>query len=535
MPHLRPMQRVDVQFLKRHKLRALIASAPGTGKTPVAIRAVAETHQKSLPCLIVCPASVVRNWAKELKVWAPGIRVVMIEDTTSPVVRARDGMTAYILSWSLLGPRARLLKKIGLRTIIADEAHYAKNPDTRRSSALFDLCQQAPHVLLLTGTPIVNDEDELGVLENILGTRNPPMIRRMIEDVAPDIPEKKRSYAYIELTAEQRKEYDRADEDFASWLMEQRNRLSKDGFADAEIERTLAAEALAKVGYLRRLLGEAKVDAAVDWIARAVRVGEPVVVFLEHQHVLAALKKGLRKQRVRFGVLEGATPVKERQAVVDGFQRGDFPVFIGTRAAKEGITLTRSSNLLFLERFFTSADEEQAEDRIRRIGQDRKTTIWYLHAIDTLDDRIDHIVRAKRRIIRKAIGGEDIRETSESNVTSLLKEWGRSVYTEGRTIMPLGQGTLDPLPSPRDTQGVIFDGKAWTLARARNWCKMHGYRMGRVTILAGKFKIQVHPAKAFRDGSFSVSPVTRTVKLIVGRRKGGKAEWRVRRAIEGRR
>lgn len=535
MPHLRPMQRTDVQFLKKHKLRALIASAPGTGKTPVAIRAVVETNKKSLPCLVVCPASVVRNWAKEMKIWAPGIRVIRVEDASSPVPLAHGGACVYILSWALLGTRAKLLARIGLRTIIADEAHYAKNPDTRRSSALFDLCQKAPHVLLLTGTPIVNDEDELKVLEHILGTRNPPMIRRLIEDVAPDIPEKKRSYAYINLTPKQRREYDRADDDFAAWLTERKRGLSGEGYSDAEIARTLAAEALAKLGYLRRLLGGAKVDAAVDWIARAVRVGEPVVVFLEHQHVLAGLKKGLRRQRIRFSVLEGSTTLKDRQECVEGFQRGDFPVFIGTRAAKEGITLTRAANLLFLERFFTSADEEQAEDRIRRIGQDRRTTVWYLHAVDTLDDRIDHIVRTKRVIIRKAIGGEDVRETSESNVSSLLKEWGRSVYTEGRTIMPLGQGTLDPLPSPRDTQGVIFDGKRWTLARAKNWCRMHGYRMGRVTILSKKFKIQVHPTSVFRDGSFSVVSVTRSIKLVVGRRKGGRSEWKARRTLEGRR
>ena len=64
---------------------------------------------------------------------------------------------------------------------------------------------------------------------------------------------------------------------------------------------------------------------------------------------------------------------------------------------------------------------------------------------------------------------------------------------------------------------------------------MHGYRMGRVTILHKKFKIQVHPTSAFRDGSFSVTSVTRTIKLVVGTRKGGKAEWRARRVIEGRR
>ena len=502
----------------------------------MAVRAIAETAIHSLPALVISPASVLKNWAREIRTWAPGLTTEFIEDGTGAIPPLRDPFTVYIISWALIETRRESLLRMGFRTIIADEAHYAKNPDTQRSQALFALCRRVQHVLLLTGTPIVNNQAEMEVLESVLGTKSPPMIRRLIEDVAPDIPEKKRAYAYIDILPEQRAEYDKADEDFGEWLREEKTRLLEDGFIESEIERTLGAEALTKLGYLRRLLGEAKIPAAVDWIARAVRVGEPVVVFLEHQAVLKKLVKGLRQQRIRCGVLDGNTSPGDRQALVDRFQRHEFPVFVGSRAAKEGITLTAARNLLFVERFFTSADEEQAEDRIRRIGQKNKTTIWYLHAVDTVDERIDAIVRAKRQVIRTAIGAEDIVESSETNVQSLLSAWFTCVSDKTRQVLPLGQGDpLAKLPTPRDTHAVVFTGDRWDGRSAYRWCKMHGYRAEKLIPMAKRFKLVVHPAQVFRSGKFALFHVARDVKLITGKRLSRTNERKVRRSLAGER
>jgi SWI/SNF-related matrix-associated actin-dependent regulator 1 of chromatin subfamily A len=535
MPRLRPFQREDVDFLKQHGLRALVASAPGTGKTPVAIRALAECHPASFPAVIVCPASVTRNWAREFRRWAPGIKPVIIEDGDSPLPRGLGRSVVYIISWALLDARWADLVRAGVQVVVADEAHYAKNPDAIRSRALHYLTKQARGVMLLTGTPVVNTQAELQVLQDLLGTTEPPMIRRLLEDVAPDIPEKKRSYVHIKLRPNHQKVYDQADEDFEEWLRSRKESLLGEGMAEFEIERTLAAEALAKIGYLRRLVGEYKVPAAADWIARAVRLGEPVVVFLEHQATLKRLTRALRKQRIRFGVLEGSTSAKQRQALVDEFQKHEFPVFIATRAGKEGITLTAARHLLFVERFFTSADEEQAEDRIRRIGQKHKTTIWYLHAVDTVDDRIDAIVRTKRQIVRTAIGAADTAETSVGNVQSLLQSWSDYV-AEDRETKPLGLGDpLDPLPRPKETHAIVFSEDRWTPLAALRWCRMHGYEPARRIQLAGRFKLVVHPAAVFEKGAFSLFPVSRDIKVVTGARLSRSSERRIRRVLAGER
>lgn len=532
MNQLRDFQREDVDFLKENNLRALIASAPGTGKTLVAIRAVVECHQWSLPAVVIAPASVTRNWAREIRKWAPGVKTVLIDDMDSPIPKQESPHTIYIISWALLDARADDLLRYGVKTVIADECHYAKNPDAIRSQGLNYLVNRAKGVLLLSGTPIVNTHSELAVLKMLLGTEEPPMIRRLLEDVAPDIPQKKRAYVYVRLRPEQQAEYDKADKEFEDWLRKQKEKLVGEGMADAEVERVLAAEAMAKIGYLRRMVGEFKAVAAADWVARAVRVGEPVVVFVEHQACLRKLSKALRKQRIRHGIIEGSTSAKKRQEMVDLFQKHEFPVFIGTKAAKEGITLTAARHLLFVERFFTSAEEEQAEDRIRRIGQTHETTIWFLHAANTVDDRIDAIVKQKRAVVRTAIGAPEIMETASDNAEALIRAWGKHVVTDDREILDLGHGDpLPPLPKPSETHAVVFYGDRWVGASALLWCRMNAYLASKKIDYVDRFKMVVHPVEVFHKNSFKVHMVSKDIRIIHGKRISEANERRVRAAL----
>jgi SNF2 family DNA or RNA helicase len=530
MPELRPFQKEDVAALKKARLRALIASAPGTGKTAVALSAIYAKHSITFPALVLCPASVTENWALEIAMWAPGIRVVIIDDMESRVPRFRSPHTIYVMSWALLTDRLTVLRGLGFKTIIGDEIHYVKNPEAQRSKAFSVLADNVPHLLLLSGTPVVNTKAELDVIKSHLG-ENPLMIRRLLEDVAPEIPPKKRSYLKIQLRDKHQAVYNKANDEFEDWLRTEKEKLLGKGMAEFEVERTLAAEALTKVGYLRRLVGEFKVPAAADWIARAVRVGEPVVVFTEHQQALRKLRRILKRLRVRHVVVQGSTSPQGRQRAIEAFQEGKVPVFIGTKAAKEGITLHRARHLLFLERFFTSADEEQAEDRIRRIGQTRKTTIWFLHAIETIDDRLDDIVRQKRRVVRKAIGSADVADTEERNVEAVIRNWNKIAEVPGK-VRDLGRGKpLAPLPKPRRTHAIVFAGERWDDKKARAWCKMNGYSPRKLQKMKGKLKYIQQPTRLFVENRFHVVHVCRDIKLIVGTRLTRRNERKVRQGM----
>jgi len=193
-------------------------------------------------------------------------------------------------------------------------------------------------------------------------------------------------------------------------------------------------------------------------------------------------------------------------------------VILCSKAGKEGITLHAARHLLFIERFFTSADEEQVEDRIRRIGQRHKTTIWYLHAPGTIDDRLDTIVRSKRALIRESLRSEDIAETTVSNVVTLVKRWDKFVARTGH-LTDLGRGDpLPPLPSPSCTHAVVFYGERWTVRAAASWCRMHGYYPDRKVRLEDRFKLLVHPIEVFRPREFDVYRVCRDVRIITGKR-----------------
>lgn len=518
--HLLPFQRRDVDNIKNNGLRALVANDPGTGKTIIAIAVVNEAGRDAQPAVVICPSAVVINWGIEFQKWAPNLKVVTVEDMTTPIpVHSR---AVYILSWALLDARWEELSGLGIRGVVADEAHFAKNPEALRSVALRGLAHDAKTRLLLTGTPIVNTEAEMTVLTEYLGP-NPVLIRRLFEDVQDHVPAKVRNSIPILLRENHREVYDKADQDFTEWLEQERSDLEDEGLPT----KSLAAAALLRIGILRRMVGEFKVPAAVDFVCRAVRMGEPVVVLMEHQRVLAKLQRGLTRNKVRYVTLDGNTPPRERQSVVEQFQRGEIPVFLGTKAAKEGITLTAAKHTLFLERYYTSAEEDQGEGRTYRLGQTEKTTMWRLHAVDTIDDRLDEIVLHKRHVIREAIVSADIAETDLSNTEAILNDWGKTVAPKTKP-WSLGHGPpLEPLPDFSKTHAIVFTG--WSTRKSERWCTMHGLPKTSVVVYEDRHKRVVRPSVLFNKASFRSIKVSKHIKFLVGEKVSRRNEALLKR------
>jgi len=517
MLQLRPFQQEDLDVLTQNDYRALIANAPGTGKTILCLSAVTRSPDLLLPVVIICPASVVRNWRQEARKWAPGTRVYLIEDTSTPLPRRPYDI--YVLSWSLLTTRWQELALKNPQLIIGDEIHFAKNEDALRTQAMASLCVRTRHLLLLSGTPIINDTDELESINGLFGAKRPVMIRRLLEDVAKDIPAKTRARVNVELPPKVAARYTSAAEDFAAWLEREMAQRMGRGEAEDAAARALAAEALVKIGYLRRILAIGKVYAASDFTARLVRAGEPVVLFAEHQAVIRRLQKCLRKQRIPYVTIDGSTSSKARHSAVEEFQKNKVPVFIGSKAAKEGLTLTAARHLIFVERYWTAAEEEQGEDRIRRIGQTHPTKIWFLHVPQTVDDRISAIIDRKRRIVRQAIGAATIMETPEAVVASMISEWSSHAGAPLMESTDLGlTDPLPPLPRDRDVYLIRFRDKRWTPEAALKWCKMLGYRPTRSTPTRSGFEFNVQPPDRFVPGTFKLFRVAQDIAMFMGER-----------------
>lgn len=509
-----------VKLLWRHGFRALLADAMGLGKTIQALWCLRRWPSRLRPALVICPNSVVLNWKAEAQKWIPRIKIHVIHTSEGQILPPGRTPDLVIVGWDMLRLVEPDLRRAGFKTVIADECHYAKNPEAQRSQALARLCKVIPHRLLLSGTPVVNNADELRVLSRyITGTNTCPIIRRLLEDVAKDIPAKRRVYVPVELPYRFQREYEMMmeEEGFGKWLKSHlKLQLGDEIDADLRVQDLKSAEGLVKVGYLRRLVGEGKTHAVVKIATEAVNAGEPIVVFAEHQDVLDGISNGLRRARIKHARIDGSVGKKRRQAAVDDFQAGLVPVVIASKAAKEGVTLTRARHMIFAERWWTPADEEQAEDRIRRIGQRFETTIWYLTAQDTYDESIRDIVERKRAIVANTIGSHKIEEADFEKVKDTFSR-GQLSQTQMKAMR---SGDVPGMPANRNVYALLFDARKWRMGDAERWMQMKGYKPGEVGMDSrGRVRAQFVHRREFLAGTFQVVHLSRDIAAIIGTRK----------------
>jgi SNF2 family DNA or RNA helicase len=411
------------------------------------------------------------TWAKEAGDWLPGCPIHSLGSEAAPLPPP-GWRGIVIVSWALLGAHAVGLARIAPSLVIADEAHYATNSEAARSQALADLVDSVPHVLLLTGTPINNCAKELWTLLWMLDSHAWPspdpfdaldpvevagiagvdpegaiakacaaalpgstpqvpaafrrklaqfMCRRLKGDAIPlsELPDKQYRTILVNLSPEQRAEYDYVEQNFEEWLDAALRAKERAGLAlgkgsdnrsiEERVDAAMKAEYLAKIGYLRAIVGRAKVRAAVDWIARMVENREPVVVFGEHRAVLDAIGQGLTDRGIAFGQLVGKIDKKTRGETVKAFQGGRLGVILASHAGKEGVTLTRARHVLFVQWFWTSAAQDQGADRIHRIGQTRMATVWRMTCPNTIDERLVNISERKRSLVESIVGSAPVR------------------------------------------------------------------------------------------------------------------------------
>jgi SNF2 family DNA or RNA helicase len=311
---------------------------------------------------------------------------------------------------------------------VVDESHYCKNPRAKRTHAVRRLAGAVAADglrLALTGTPVLNHADELIAQLRVIGRledfgsgarfanqfrgrlseerlhwhlRRRCFVRRLKREVLPQLPPKRQVVIPMALTNET--EYRLAERDVVAWLRSQPLDLSE---LNAKIAATLRAERLAQLGTLQRLAARGKLAAALAWVEDFLASGEPLVVFARHLEVQRAL---LARFPAALHLL-GQDSLADREAAIRAFQRPDGPPLIvgATRVAAQGITLTRASNVAFLELEWTPAMHDQAEDRCHRIGQRDAVTAWYLLAAGTIDETMARLIQSKRALVSAVTDG----------------------------------------------------------------------------------------------------------------------------------
>jgi SWI/SNF-related matrix-associated actin-dependent regulator 1 of chromatin subfamily A len=424
---LHPFQRAGVRYALARR-RTFIADEQGLGKTVQALATI--ESDDAFPTVVVCPASMKLVWEREAQHWLPKRRVAVLGGRTDDVwTEETADAEIIVLNYDILDWHADKLIELGPRALILDESHYVKNSRAARTKAALELAEQLPDNALrlaLTGTPILNRAEELVSQLRVLGRlkdfgsgarltrrfrsagsddrlhwnlRAHCYVRRTKEQVLPQLPAKRHDTVPVLLSNEH--EYRLAERDVIAWLQTLPLDLRT---IDAKVAAALRAEQLVRLNNLRQLAARGKLPTALAWVADFLESGEPLVVFAEH---IATQRAVMERFPDALHILGSDTSVA-RQHAVDAFQDPDGPQLIvcSLKAASQGITLTRASNVAFLELDWTPARHDQAEDRLHRIGQDSAVTAWYLLAPDTIDETMAELLQRKRSLIDAVTDGQ---------------------------------------------------------------------------------------------------------------------------------
>src|ERR1700690_2319647 len=424
---LYPFQKTGMAWLtSRHG--ALLADEMGLGKTVQTLMALPELA----PVLVVCPAVAKGVWKREAAAWRPEYKVTVLSGRGSFRWPAKGEI--LVTNYDILGVRTDTDEQEvfdacpkGL-VLVGDEIHACKNAKALRTKAWRSLAvatqKAGGRVWGLSGTPLLNRGPELWAVLQSLGLvsecfgnwdkftslmggskgkygyvwpRTPPdptavgaklktvMLRRLRTEVLPDLPTKTYNTVTVDLSKKTTKICDEAwglvkhsDKDFAG---------PEEGMTIGQVSEARAALALAKI------------DTLLSMVEEFEEAEEPIVVFSAHRAPIDELAK-----RDCWKVITGDTPNAERSAIKARFQRGELKGVAGTvRAAGVAITLTRAHQVIFVDRDWTPALNEQAEDRVCRIGQDRGVIVTDLVADHALDYRLYEVLARKKALIQTTV------------------------------------------------------------------------------------------------------------------------------------
>jgi SWI/SNF-related matrix-associated actin-dependent regulator 1 of chromatin subfamily A len=321
-----------------------------------------------------------------------------------------------------------------------------RNPKALRTRSIKYLAKNIPHIICITGTPVINRPIEFFTTLNMLdpvqfpnyfkyaqefcspshngfgwqykGASNTEklhelltrsfMIRRLKKDVLTQLPPKTRTIIPMEIN--NRVEYNEARDDLIQYL-------SRTEGSDAA-EKASMAETLVKFSKLKQLSIKGKLDLCIEWIENFIQE-QKLVVFCVHHNTIDALIEKFEDIAVK---LDGRDSQNQRQKAIDSFQNDEnIKLFIGNiKAAGVGITLTAASSAAFLELPWTPGECSQAEDRIHRIGQESShVDIYYLAGFNTIDEEMAEIIDNKKKTIDAIMDGID---TEEKDLISELIE-----------------------------------------------------------------------------------------------------------------
>lgn len=437
--------------------RWLLGDEMGLGKTKQVIDiAVAKKLIKGYKhCFIVCGVNGLKwNWRNEVythsnesayilgqKVKGNKISIGSNKDKLNDV-KNLSSINSYFIITNVetlrdeaINEELQKLCKDGTIGMIAfDECHKAKNPTTQQGKGILKL--QAETMIAMTGTPLMNNPMDLYIIlkwlgyekhafysfkkhycvmggfggYEIVGYKNLDELQEQLDDImlrrkkeeVLNLPEKTYINEYVEMSPAQKKIYNEVTNEIKDNI----DQISIAPNPLAELIRMRQATGF--TGILSSTVQEsAKLDRMEELVEEAKENGKKVVIFSNWTQMTTPITTRLLSKGLRAGVITGETKDADRQALVDGFQNGNYDVMVGTTGAMgTGLTLTAGTVEIFLDEPWNMALKEQCVDRCHRIGQKDNLTIYTLMCKDTIDEKVHEIVEQKGEMANAIVDGK---------------------------------------------------------------------------------------------------------------------------------
>ncbi|MFG3690566.1 SNF2-related protein [Micromonospora sp. NPDC047740] len=410
------------------------------------------------PTLVICPASVLGNWEREIRRFAPGVPVRRFHGTA----RSLDGLAGgfVLTSYGTMRLDASALSGRPWGMLVADEAQNVKNRLSGTAKALRQIPAQAR--VALTGTPVENNLSELwaildwttpGLLDKVdtfrarwarpievdRDTTNVERLSRLLRpflvrrrksdpDIAPELPPKTVTDHLVSLTSEQTMLYRRVVDEVMAEIRSSTTSITRRGQV-LKLLVGLKQVCNHPAHYLKQPHGKLpgrseKLQLLDDLLETILAEDGAALVFTQYVQMARLLQRHLAERGVPAQLLHGGTPVPRREEMVRQFQAGTVPVFLlSLKAAGTGLNLTRADHVIHYDRWWNPAVEEQATDRAYRIGQTKPVQVHRLIAQDTLEDRIAALLDSKRELADAVLtGGETaLTELSDAELLRLVQ------------------------------------------------------------------------------------------------------------------
>jgi len=463
--NLRSYQEEGVQWLEKLRLmylNGILADDMGLGKTLQAIVAISQLHskQKDAVTLIVCPTSLLYNWKEEIMRFNPNLKPMVIDgipNSRKKLIANINDYDVVITSYTLLQKDIEAYQETTFAYAILDEAQHIKNRGTRNAKSVKMI--QATHRLILTGTPIENSLEELWSLldylmpgflstfdrfaekyirigkdeqhkqiEYLKQKVSPFILRRMKADVLKELPPVEEINYHCQLSDVQIELY----KSYAASAKEELVKLvERDGFDKVQIHVLATLTRLKQICCHPAIFAKekaevgdsAKYDMLMELLQNLVGSGRKTVIFSQYTRMLQIMREDFEGRGIKFSYLDGST--KNRLQIVKDFNEdSSISVFlVSLKAGGTGLNLVGADTVIHYDMWWNPAVENQATDRVHRMGQKKSVSSYKLVTLGTIEEKIVEMQRRKKGLVKKVVSCDDeaIAKLTWEDVLELLQ------------------------------------------------------------------------------------------------------------------